>query len=173
MDRLLAESAITRTVYNFSYAEDTLDKSLMLSLFIPDQQFQLDNSSHLETPPVSYMPEKWWEQVYLALSGFTATQHFVGSPVITFAEEGKEKAHAMVNVIAYHCIEEEGGVLEEATARGRQEFDLEFWEGKWMIRRMVTKRDCPVGNFELYGKAAQRDKDGLGRKAVRFDLPTT
>lgn len=165
MDRLLAKEAILQTVYNMNYAEDELDEQLMRSCFIPDQNIILDNSSHLPQPPMSISPDQWWDMVMQALSGFTATQHSLFNPVITFSDETVTAAHLKANVLAYHCIQgNERGEVEEVSARGLQEIDLVLWQGKWMIVKVETKRSVPL-DMALYEKAAQRATEGKGRKA--------
>lgn len=165
MDCLLAKDAVLQTVYNMNYAEDELDEQLMKSCFIPDQNIILDNSSHLSKPPMSISPDQWWDMVMQALSGFTATQHALFNPVITFPGGELTKAHLKANVLAYHCIQEiEGGEVEEVSARGLQEIDLVLWQGMWMIVKVETKRSVPL-DMALYEKAAQRAKEGKSTKA--------
>lgn len=50
------------------------------------------------------------------------------------------------------------GKLESVTTRAVQEFEMKLWEGRWFIRKLVIKRDCPLDNAGLYQKAMERAK---------------
>lgn len=97
------------------------------------------------------------------LGGFNATQHLAGNSVITFDEADERKAHVKQSVLVYHCIEE-GGILESVTSRAVIEFGMRVWEDRWLITKVVIKRDCPLDNAELYQRAMERAKTDLLRK---------
>lgn len=162
MERLIAKDEILQTVYRMNHAEDDLDEQLMRSCFISDRKITLDNSAHLPQAAMEITTDQWWEMALAALSGFTGTQHKLSNPIITFSDESLTKAHLKANVLAYHCIEADDS-LEEVTARGLQEIDLEALNGKWYIVKIETRRCIPL-NMALYEKAAQRAAQGLGRK---------
>ena len=107
MERLIAQESILKTLYQFADAEDNLDQSLLLSLFIPRQSFTFDMSSHLGAAPMEITPTQFYDQLILSLSGFTATQHLLSNPLIEFDDENPSKARAKVKVCAHHVIEAE------------------------------------------------------------------
>ncbi|KXT10412.1 hypothetical protein AC579_7837 [Pseudocercospora musae] len=164
MERLIAKDEILTTVHSMNYAEDDLDEQLMRPCFIPDRKITLDNSSHLPQAAMEITTNQWWEMAVAALSGFTGTQHKLSNPIVTFSNENLTKAHLKANVLAYHCIEEDGK-LEEVTARGLQEIDLEALDGRWYMFKIETRRNVPL-DMSLYEKAAQRAVQGLGRKPM-------
>lgn len=164
MDRLIAKDAIQDVMYRMAYAEDELDRDALLDLFIPDQTFTFDISGHLaDFEPMETTPNKFWESAYHHLSGFTATQHLLGNAIITFEDDQLKRAHVKSQVHAYHCLEREGKV-ESVTAHGLWLVDVEFWEGKWVCRKVVIRRDVPLERPELYEVAKARVERGECRK---------
>lgn len=168
VDRLIAQDAILKTTYQLLFSEDELDRQSMLACFHPTKKISLDMSGHIDIPATDPRPEEWWQQVHSVLGGFTATQHVAGNSIVTFNEDDVTKAHVKQSVIAYHCIEEEGR-LESVTARAVQELGMEFWEGRWVIRRLVIRRDVPLDQRALYQRAMERAKTEALRKAKGTD----
>lgn len=165
MNRLLASSSIHQTLTRLAYAEDELDRTALLALLVPNQTFTLDISNHLSSlAPTETTPEELWDSVYQHLAGFTATQHMLGNMLITFEdEENLERASVKCQVRAYHCLEGQDGGVESVTAHGLWFVDLEVWEGRWVCRKIVIKRDVPLDNAELYEVAKERVEKGMGR----------
>lgn len=165
MDRILAKAAIQDTLHRLAYAEDELDRAALIDLFIPNQTFTFDVSNHIQSiPPTETTPEELFESAYQHLAGFTATQHMLGNLLITFEDEGFSKAHVKCQVRAYHCLKRESRI-ESVTAHGLWFVDVEFWDGKWVCRRIVIKRDVPLDDPELYEVAKARVQKGEGRQA--------
>lgn len=165
MDRLLAKAAIEDTLHRLAYAEDELDRSALLDLFVPNQTFPFDVSNHVQSiPSMETTPEELFESAYQHLSGFTATQHMLGNMLITFEDERLTKAHVKCQVRAFHCLERENRI-ESVTAHGLWLVDVELWKGKWVCRRIVIKRDVPLDHPELYEVAKARVQNGEGRQA--------
>lgn len=167
MDRLIAQDAILRTVTLMNKAEDELDAELLQSCYSKNRRVVFDVSGHIKgMPPMEVTPQQLYEETYLALSGFTATHHMWSNPLIGFQDDhdsGLTKAHVCIQVVAYHCIETEGG-LQSCTARGSQELTMEFEEGKWVCTRMAIERNVPLDSPELYETAKARADKGIGRK---------
>ncbi|KAF2103330.1 hypothetical protein NA57DRAFT_72306 [Rhizodiscina lignyota] len=163
MDRLIAQDAIMKRVYQWADAEDALDRESIVSLFMPEQKLTLDMSSLLGVPSMEITPVQFWEQIYNSLAGFTATQHLMTNPLFTFDEENPLKMRVVVNVLAYHCIEADGK-LESVTSRGKEEIDFEMHSGKWMIRAIIIKPTAPGDNPQLYQVASERVHKGDVRK---------
>lgn len=162
MERLLAQNEIYNTLILFAKAEDDLDKGLLLSFLKPESEITLDISGHLDSVPTNQMtPLRYWAQTVELLSGFTATQHHIGNPIIDISED-ISKAQISVEVIAYHCIQE-GQNTQSVTARARQTMDMERSDGKWFVTGMKIDRKIPLDNPELYEVAHERHQTGRGR----------
>ncbi|KAF3023124.1 hypothetical protein E8E14_013668 [Neopestalotiopsis sp. 37M] len=143
-------------------AEDDLDKDLLLSFLKPESEITLDISGHLDSVPTNQMtPLQYWAQTVELLSGFTATQHHIGNPIIDISEDNSQ-GQISVEVIAYHCIQE-GQNTQSVTARARQTMDMERSNGKWFVKGMKIDRKIPLDNPGLYEKAQERHQTGRGR----------
>lgn len=162
MDRLIAQDAALRQCYAFHKAQDSLDKTLFLSLFEPKRKATLDMSKHIPNmQALELTPDEFWNAVALGMSGFTATHHQLGNPMFE-CDRALENITVSALVTAYHCIDQDG-VLESVTARVMQTIDLQLWDGKWMISRVSVARGVPMDNPDLYTKAQERAKNGRGR----------
>lgn len=59
MDRLVAKAVIQETLYRLAYAEHELDRAALQDLFIPNQTFPFDVSSHVHSiPPIDTTPDE-------------------------------------------------------------------------------------------------------------------
>ncbi|ETS76898.1 hypothetical protein PFICI_10772 [Pestalotiopsis fici W106-1] len=149
MERLVAQNEIYNTLVLLTKAEDDLDKELLLSFLEPDSEITFDISGHLDNVASSQVtPIQYWTQTVELLSGFTATQHHIGNPIIDVSES-LHKARISVEVIAYHCIQD-GQDTRSVTARARQIVHMDRSNGKWFVKCMRIDRKIPLDNPELY-----------------------
>ncbi len=162
MDSLIAQHEALQQCFRFHKAQDALDKAQFLTLFEPDSQITLDFSKHLPHLAVSHVsPEGFWGAIVSALSGFTATHHQLGNTIVEL-DASLTKASVSAKAIAFHALEQDG-VVSSVTAHVNETVDLEKWQGKWVIRRLVVERDVPLDNGGLYLTAHERAERGEGR----------
>lgn len=162
MERLLARNEVLQTLVLFIKAEGDLNKSLLLSFLEPESGIIFDISGHLSgVSPMKLTPLQYWTRIVEFFSGFTATQHHIGNPIIDVSDD-LTKATISVEVIAYHCIQE-GEDTRSVTARARQIVDMERPIGKWFVRGMRIDKKVPLDNPELYDIATARYRRGEGR----------
>jgi hypothetical protein len=171
MERLAAREAIRELLYRYAQAEDELDGHAFQSLCSPDQPTVLDFTAHLPGHPVMRVtPAECWDMLYNGLAGFTATQHLFTNAIITFDDEDDDsaacsKARVMAKGLAQHFVQDDDGAVRAVVAHGDIIADVEVVDSTWVFRKIVIKRDVPMANAGLYGEAAQRVKEGKGRKA--------
>lgn len=164
MERLIAEQAALQQCFRFHQAQDTLDTAQFHTLVQPAAKITLDLSRHLPHIGVSEVtPEQCWAAIVQGLAGFTATHHQLGNCILE-SNDALDRVSVVSKVTAFHCIEEAGGVVQSSTGRVNQTMELEKWEGRWVIRKLVLQRDVPLDNAWLYVVAVQRVEEGKGRK---------
>ncbi|TKA71539.1 hypothetical protein B0A55_07064 [Friedmanniomyces simplex] len=143
MDRLLAKDAVLETVYTLAYSLDQLDRKGILSCFKPDTPFTFDISTVLGHPATDLTPEEYYQAACNVLGGFHATHHLLGYPLVVYSGGELEAAHVKVYISAFHGLEgPDGGIAESATAYVSWNLDVELWEGKWVVRRLVVKKSA-------------------------------
>ncbi|KAH8646869.1 hypothetical protein BX600DRAFT_443839 [Xylariales sp. PMI_506] len=161
MEYLIAKHAVLDVMTTMALAQDTLDRKLLKTLFVPEEKFLLDASSHLsQYDPVEITPDELMDTLTGQLAGYTTTQHLLGNPLITFDNnDNPTKGHCRIEVCAYHCIQEEvNKQLQSVTARNTWDMDVEQHEGRWFIRKIVVIRTVPLNRPELYEIARKRTK---------------
>lgn len=156
MDRLLAKDAIRETMYHIAYAEDELNRDAMLQFFHPSNTFTFDMSQQIPgMQPMDLTRDQFWELVEKSNEGFTGRHHILSNMIIDLKDEELTMAHVKCQATVYHCMGKEGE-LESVTSRGLWLMDLELWEGTWICRKVVVKRDVPLDRPDLYEAARVR-----------------
>lgn len=165
MDKLIAQHEALQQCFIFHKAQDTLNKTLFLSITEPGAKITFDLSRHLQHMPASHvLPDELWAAIFGGLSGFTATHHQLGNPIVD-CNEDLTKASVKAKVTAFHSLEQDG-VISSVTAYVDETMDFEKLQGKWVLRRVMLERSVPLQNENLYLVAHDKAKRGEGRANV-------
>ncbi|OAA67727.1 hypothetical protein LEL_10350 [Akanthomyces lecanii RCEF 1005] len=162
MDKLIAQNEALQQCFIFHKSQDTLNKTMFLSLAEPGAKITFDISRHLQHMPSSHiLPDELWAGIFGGLSGFTATHHQLGNHIVE-CNEDLTKACVTAKVAAFHSLEQDG-VVSSVTAYVDETMDFEKWQGKWVLRRVMLERSVPLENETLFLVARENAERGDGR----------
>lgn len=179
---LVAQSEISRLVYNIANSQDYLDWALFASCWTDQEPLKFDLSGHLANYEIRTMlPTDLVSTSHEALSGFEGTQHALSNLLIdlhpTSSNESVYEATATARtyITAFHYISQQelqqiDAKLTDTKAIMRGSWNVsvgkERASGKWKALGIQVARLVPIeGDEKLYDAAKMRVKLGKGRSA--------